>query len=144
MAKVVPVWKVMRLTSPSYRLDLKIHLCLSLRKDQGKDLQSQTKLSLNQKNETKRDWSDEEVRELITLWKEEEVLYNSKYEKYYNKDEKQKAWKRIAGKLISRGFSEIEDAQISDKITSQRSYDGINNWKKKRQKLVVPEALMSM
>ena len=117
----------MRLTSPSYRLDLKIHLCLSLRKDQGKDLQSQTKLSLNQKNETKRDWSDEEVRELITLWREEEVLYNSKYGKYYSKDEKQKAWKRIAGKLISRGFSEIEDAQISDKITSQRSYDGTNN-----------------
>ena len=144
MAKVVSVWKVMRLTSPSYRLDLKIHLCLSLRKDQGKDLQSQTKLSLNQKNETKRDWSDEEVRELITLWKEEEVLYNSKYEKYYNKDEKQKAWKRIAGKLISRGFSGIKDAEISDKITSLRSYYGIKNWKKKRQKLVVPEAPMSM
>ena len=117
----------MCLTSPSYRLDLKIHLCLSLRKDQGKDLQSQTKLSLNQKNETKRDRSDEEVRELITLWREEEVLYNSKYGKYYNKDEKQKSWKRIAGKLFSRGFSEIEDAQISDKITSLRSYDGINN-----------------
>ena len=25
----------------------------------------------------KRDWSDEEVRELITLWKEEVVVHNS-------------------------------------------------------------------
>ena len=132
MVKVVSVWKVMRLTSPSYLLDVKLHLCLSLRKDQGKNCK------------VRRDWSNEEVRELITLWKEKEVLYNSKYEKYYNKDEKQKAWKRIAGKLISRGFSGIKDAQISDKITSLRSYYGIKNWKKKRQKLVVPEAPMSM
>ena len=64
------------------------------------------------------------MRELITLWKEEKVLYNSKHEKYCNKDEKQKEWKRIASKLISRGFREIEDAQISEKITSLRSYYG--------------------
>ena len=104
----------MRLTSPSYLLDLKIHLHLSLKKDQREDQQNQTKLSLNKKkNEAKRDWSNEEVRELITLWKEEKVLYNSKHEKYYNKYHKQKAWKRIASKLISRGFSEIEEAQIN-------------------------------
>ena len=41
--------------------------------------------------------------------------YNLKHEKYYNKDEKQKTWKRIASKLISRGFNEIEDAQIIEK-----------------------------
>ena len=73
----------MRLTIPSYLFDLKVHLHLSLKKDQGEDQQSQTKLSLNKKkHETKRDWSDEEVRELITLWKEKQVLYNSKYEEY--------------------------------------------------------------
>ena len=55
------------------------------------------------------------MQELITVWKKEEVLYNLKHEKYYNKDEKQKAWKRIASKLISRGFNEIEDAQIIEK-----------------------------
>ena len=73
-------------------------------------------------NETERDRSDEEVRELITLWKKEEILYSSKHGKYYNKNEKQKAWKRRANKLISRGFSEIKDAQINEKITSLRSY----------------------
>ena len=51
----------------------------------------------------------------ITLWKEEEVLYNWEHEKYCKKDEKQKARKGIASKLISRGFIEIEDAQISEK-----------------------------
>ena len=59
------------------------------------DQQSQIKLSLNEKNETKRDWSDEEVRELINLWKEE-VLYNLKHRKYDNKDKKQEALKQIA------------------------------------------------
>ena len=48
------------------------------------------------------------MRELITLWKEEKILYNSKHEKYHNKA--WKAWKRIASKLISRDFNEIEDA----------------------------------
>ena len=105
-----------------------------LKKHQVEDQQSQAKLSLNKKTETKRDWSDEEVRELITLWKEEEVLYNSNHEKYYNKAEKQKVWKRIASKLISRGFSEIEDAQISEKITSLRSYYGTEKWKEKASK----------
>ena len=61
------------------------------------------------------------------------VLYNSKHEKY-NKDEKQKAWKRIASKLISRGFSEIEDAQISGKITSLCSYYGTEKRKEKTSK----------
>ena len=59
------------------------------------DQQSQIKLSLNEKDETKRDWSDEEVRELINLWKEE-VLYNLKHRKYDNKDKKQEALKQIA------------------------------------------------
>ena len=81
----------MCLTSPGYLFNLKVHLYLSLKEDQQEDQQSQTKLSLNKKNETKRDWGNEEVRELITLLKEEEVLYNSRHEKYYNKDEKQKA-----------------------------------------------------
>ena len=55
------------------------------------------------------------MQEIITLWKNEEVLYNLKHEKYHKKNEKQKAWKRIASKLISRGFNEIEDAQIIEK-----------------------------
>ena len=59
------------------------------------------------------------------------ILYNSKHEKYYNKDEKQEAWKRIASKLISRGFSEIEEVQISEKITSLRSYYGTEKRKEK-------------
>ena len=50
------------------------------------------------------------MKELITLWKEEEVLYNSKHEKYHHKDQKQKAWKRITCRLISRGCCEIKDA----------------------------------
>ena len=72
----------------------------------------------------KRDWSDEKVQELITLWKEEEAFYNSKHEKYCNKDEKQKVWKQITSKLISRGFSEIEKALINEKRTWLRSYYG--------------------
>ena len=108
----------MRLTNPSYLFHLKVHLYLSLKNDQRKDQQSQTKLSLNQKKKKKKLKGIEEVREF------EEVLYNSKHEKYYNKDKKEKAWKWIASQLISRGFSEIEDAQINEKITSLRSSYG--------------------
>ena len=53
--KIESVWEVMRLASPSYLFDLKVHLYLSLKKDQGEDQQSQTKLSLNKKNEIKTD-----------------------------------------------------------------------------------------
>ena len=74
------------------------------------------------------------MREIITLWREEEVFYNSKHEKYYNKDKKQKARKLRASKLISRGFSEIEDAQISEKITSLRSYYDTEKRKEKASK----------
>ena len=91
------------------------------------------KLSLNTKNETKRDWSDEEVREFILLWKEE-VFYNSRHEKYYNKDEKQKSWKHISSKLISRGLNKIKVAQISENITSLCSYNGIEKRKEKASK----------
>ena len=72
-----------------------------------------------------------EVKELITLWKEEEVLYNLKHEKYYNKDEKQKLWKWIANKFISRDFSKIKGAQVNKKITPLRSYYGIKKRKEK-------------
>ena len=81
--------------------------------------------------------------QILFLWKEEVVLYNSKHEKYYNKDEKQRAWKLIPSKLISRGFSEIADAQISEKITSIPRYYSSSR-KKERQKLVMPEPQMSM
>ena len=67
-----------------------------------------------------------EVKELITLWKKEEVLYNLKHENYYNKDEKLKLWKWIANKLINRGFSKIKEAQ-----TPLRSYYGIEKRKEK-------------
>ena len=50
-----------------------------------------------------------------------EVLYSSKHEKYYDKNEKQKAWKWTASKLISRDFDEFEDAQIIEKITPLRT-----------------------
>ena len=50
-----------------------------------------------------------------------EVLYNSKHEKYYDENEKQKAWKWIASKLISRDFDEFEDAQINEKIMPLRT-----------------------
>ena len=72
-----------------------------------------------------------EVKELITLWKEEKVLYNLKHENYYNKDEKLKLRKWIANKLISRGFSKIKDAQVNKKITPLRSYYGIEKRKEK-------------
>ena len=74
------------------------------------------------------------MREIITVWKEEEVFYNLKHEKYYDKDKKQKARKLIASKLISRRFSEIEDAQISEKIKSLRSYYGTEKRKEKASK----------
>ena len=67
------------------------------------------------------------MRELITLWTEKEVLYNLKHEK-------QKARKRIASQLISCGFSEIEDAQISEKITLLHSYYSTENRKEKVSK----------
>ena len=71
--------------------------------------------------ETKKDWSNEEVRKF---------LYNSKHQIYYNKDEKQKLWKWIASKLISHGFSEIKYVKNSENITSLRSYYGIEKQKK--------------
>ena len=94
------------------------------------------KLNLNQKKKKKNkgDCSDEDVRELISLQKDELVLYNSKHKKCYDKDEKQRAWKWIISKLISRGFSEIDDAQISEKITSLRSYYGTKKRKEKVSK----------
>ena len=73
------------------------------------------------------------MQELILLWKEE-VLYNSRHEKYYNKDEKQKSWKQILSKLISRGFIEIKDAQISENVTSLCSYYGTKKRKEKASK----------
>ena len=91
------------------------------------------KLSLNTKNETKGDWSNEEVRELILLWKEE-LFYNSRHEKYYNKDEKQKSWKQISSRLISCGLIKIKVAQISENITSLCSYNGIEKRKEKASK----------
>ena len=36
--------------------------------------------------------------------------------------------------MISRGLSEIEDAQITEKIKSLRSYYGTENWKEKVSK----------
>ena len=74
------------------------------------------------------------MREFVTLWKKEEILYNWKHEKYYNKDENQELWKRIASKLISRGFSEMKDVQISENMTSLRSYYGIEKRKEKASK----------
>ena len=125
MAEMVLLWEVLR---PSYLLNLKIHLCLTFRKDQEKDQQSQTKLSLNNNKKTKKDWSNEEVRKR---------LYNSKHEKHYNKDEKQELRKWTESKLISHGFSEIKDLKISENITSLRSYYGIEKQKEKEhQKLV--------
>ena len=70
--------------------------------------------SKKKKKETKRDGNNEKVPELMK--KRGEVLYNSKHEKYYDENEKQKAWKWIASKLISRDFDEFEDAQINEKI----------------------------
>ena len=52
-----------------------------------------------------------------------------------NKDKKQKAWKRIANKLIGRGFSKIEDRQISEKIASPRSDYGSEKQKEKVSKV---------
>ena len=69
---------------------------------------------------------------------------NSKHEKYYNKDEKQKAWKRIATKLINRGFREIEDVQVSEKTRSLRSYYGTKKQKEKASKLLLSETHMSL
>ena len=40
MAKIVSIWEVVRGTSPSYLFHLKVHLYLSLKKDQGEDQQS--------------------------------------------------------------------------------------------------------
>ena len=110
---------------------------LPQKRSKGRPAKSDEIKPQSKKNEAKRDWSNEEVRELITLWKEEKVLYNSKHEKYYNKYHKQKAWKRIASKLISRGFSEIEEAQINQKITSLRSYYGTEQRKEQASKASV-------
>ena len=84
----------MHVTSPGYLFDVKVHLYLFLKRDQAEGQHGQEKLSLNTKIKLKgigaiRSGS----KELITLWKEEEVLYNLKHENYYNKDEKLKLWK---------------------------------------------------
>ena len=81
------------LTIPSYLFDLKVHLHVSLRKDQVKDQQSHIKLSLNQKKKKEKKiklkgiGAMRKCKKLLLYGKKK----NSKHEKYYNKDEKQKA-----------------------------------------------------
>ena len=74
----------MRLTSPSYLSNLKVHSHLSLKKDQGEEQQIQIKLSLIKFKKMKLKEIGAMMKEEITLWKEEEVLYKSKLEKYFN------------------------------------------------------------
>ena len=81
---------------------------------------------------------------VLLYGKKRRFPYNSKHEKYYKKDEKQNAWKRIGSKLISRGFSEIEDAQISEKQHPYVAIMAPKNGKKKLQKLLVSEPQIPM
>ena len=74
----------MRLTSPSYLSNLKVHPQPSLKKDQGEEQQIQIKLSLSKFKKMKLKEIGAMRKEEITLWKEEEVLYKPKLEKYYN------------------------------------------------------------
>ena len=39
------------------------------------------------KGSNKQEWSDDEITQLINLWKQEEALYNSKCHNFSNRDE---------------------------------------------------------
>ena len=73
------------------------------------------------KGPNKLELSDDEITQLINLWKQEEALYNSKCDSYSNCDEKDKVLERIITNLAKEGI-EATKTQITEKLTSLRSY----------------------
>ena len=72
------------------------------------------------KGPNKREWSNDELTQLINLWKQEEALYNSQCDSC-NSDERDKALERIITNLAKEGIEAIK-IQITEKLTSLRSY----------------------
>ena len=52
------------------------------------------------KGSNKQEWSDDEITQLINLWKQEEALYNSKCHNFSNSDEWDKALERIIANVV--------------------------------------------
>lgn len=73
------------------------------------------------KTNQKRDWTDDEVFSLISFWKEEESLCNSKSDTYSDRDARNKAIERIVKSLLENGV-DVTSSQVQEKITSLRSY----------------------
>lgn len=69
----------------------------------------------------KKEWTDEEVSLLIDLWRNEEILYNTKNELHSNKEERSKSLDRITYELNQNQISVCVE-QVSEKMTSLRCY----------------------
>ena len=70
------------------------------------------------------EWSDDEITQLINLWKQKEALYNFKCDSFSNRDERDKAVERIIANLAEEGI-ETTKTQITQKLTLLRScYSG--------------------
>ena len=71
----------------------------------------------------KREWSDDEVECLISLWSRFDVLFNAKHPLYFNKDEKNKAITKIQNEMKENGM-DISVKDIAEKIANLRNYYG--------------------
>jgi len=87
----------------------------------GRPVKDFTKWRPVKKSFAKKEWSDEEISLLINLWRNEEILYNTKNELHSNKEERTKSLERITYELQQNGIS-ICLEQVSEKMTSLRCY----------------------
>ena len=87
----------------------------------------------DRKGPNKLELSDDEITQLINLWKQEEAFYNSKCDSYSNRDERDKAPERIITNLAKEGI-EATKIQITEKLTSLRSYHSGQRGKERASK----------
>ena len=71
----------------------------------------------------KGEWSDDEVECLISLWSWFDVLCNAKHPLYYNKEEKNKAFRKIQNEM-KKNSMDISEKDIAEKISNLRNYYG--------------------
>ena len=69
------------------------------------------------------EWTDEEASPLIEQWSKYLVLYNIKHPRYFDKEEKNKAFAKIKEELQQQSIN-FTVKEINDKITNLRSYYG--------------------
>jgi len=68
-------------------------------------------------------WSDDEIEVLIEIWSTFENLYNTKSNKYFNRDIRQKSLETIKNQLEAQNIY-ANQKQIGDKLTNLKNYYG--------------------